>query len=420
MSESSTRPSRLPATDLDAAVERLTERAFGFLERLVAQPSTVGNEAGAQDVVAAELERLGFTVERIPVPDDIATLPGSGLPLQSYEGREIVAGRLARARGPSLLINGHVDVVPAADVELWSTQPFEPCRADGWMTGRGAGDMKSGFAMATLAVEAALECEPALRAAPISFVSVIEEECTGNGALAAARAGYLADAVFLPETTGLELLLDGITVIWAEIEVRGRAVHAARAGKGVNPVEAALPLIAALRRLEAEINEGQAVRHATNFGTFAAGDWRSSVPAVARLGVRVGFPREVAPADAQDRVREAIANAARQNSWLAESPPVVRFEGFRAEGYTLPRDHELVAAISRAHQGVFGEPPAIAEGTATTDARFYLNQFGVPALCYGPRARNIHGVDEAVELKTIVDGARVVGRFLLERYGYAT
>ena len=49
---------------------------------------------------------------------------------------------------------------------------------------------------------------------------------------------------------------------------------------------------------------------------------------------------------------------------------------------------------------------------ATTDARFYLNQFAVPAVAYGPRARNIHAVDEAVELASIVTGAKALARFI--------
>jgi Peptidase family M20/M25/M40 len=52
------------------------------------------------------------------------------------------------------------------------------------------------------------------------------------------------------------------------------------------------------------------------------------------------------------------------------------------------------------------------EQEAQEDARYYCNQFAVPTLCYGPRARNIHGVDEAVELASIVDGARVLARLL--------
>lgn len=48
----------------------------------------------------------------------------------------------------------------------------------------------------------------------------------------------------------------------------------------------------------------------------------------------------------------------------------------------------------------------------TTDARYYLNQFGVPALAYGPAARNIHATDEAVELASIVRGAQTLARFI--------
>ena len=107
-----------------------------------------------------------------------------------------------------------------------------------------------------------------------------------------------------------------------------------------------------------------------------AGDWPSSVPARARLGVRVGFPRRWTPAEAFDRVRSAVLGAAADDPWLAAPPP---------------------------RRMVMG---------STTDARYYLNQFGVPAVAYGPRSRNIHGTDEAVELASIVSGARVLARFM--------
>ena len=403
------------AQPLDEAVAALSPAAFGFLERLVAEPSVLGREAGAQELVALELERLGFRVERIPVPEEIGGRPGAGRPLVPYGGRDVVAGRRGGAAGPTLLINGHVNMIPAGEEALWSTPAFEPVRRDGWLVGRGAGDMKSGFAMALLALEAALETDPAVREAPLAFVSVIEEECTGNGTLAAAHAGFAADEVVIPECTGLELLLDGIGILWAEIEVPGRAAHAHLPGAGVNAVEAALPVLAALKELEDELNDGSSARCATTVGTFHAGDWRSSIPALARVGVRVGFPLGMTPGEAEERVVAAIDRAARRDPWLSEAPPRVTFEGFRAEPYTLARDHELVTALSSAHADVFGSSPRIWAGTATTDARVYLNQFGVPALCYGPRARDIHGVDEAVELQSVVDGARVLARFLCAR-----
>jgi acetylornithine deacetylase len=133
--------------------------------------------------------------------------------------------------------------------------------------------------------------------------------------------------------------------------------------------------------------------------------------------VRLGFPREWAVDEAQERVLAAVARAAERDPWLAGHPPRVHFNGFRAEGYALPADHELAVALGEAHRDVLGSAPAVAVGSATTDARYYVNRCGIPALCYGPRVRSIHGIDEAVELDSIVVGARVLARFLLRWLG---
>jgi acetylornithine deacetylase len=128
---------------VDAAVEAEAEAAFAFLERLVAAPSTVGAERGAQNIVAAELARLGFDVTELEVPAQTAAASPGGVAQGSYAGRTNVLGRLNQGLSPSLLLNGHVHVVPA-EAALWSSAPFEPLRSDGWLTGRGAGDMKGG------------------------------------------------------------------------------------------------------------------------------------------------------------------------------------------------------------------------------------------------------------------------------------
>jgi acetylornithine deacetylase len=75
-------------------------------------------------------------------------------------------------------------------------------------------------------------------------------------------------------------------------------------------------------------------------------------------------------------------------------------------------DPPLAVAVADAHERVNGSRPRAVVLGSTSDARYYCNQFAVPALCYGPRARNIHGVDEAVELASIVAGARVLARLL--------
>jgi acetylornithine deacetylase len=403
---------------VDAAIEERAAEAFTFLERLVAVPSTVGHERGAQYVVAAEMARLGFSVTELPVPEQTAALAPGGVAQYSYVGRPNVLGRINPGGSPSLVLNGHIDVVPA-EAALWSSDPFVPVRADGWLTGRGAADMKGGFALGMLALAALRAAMPDALSGELSFLSVIEEECTGNGTLAACQAGVLGDAVVLLEPTNLDLLLGGVGVLWAEIEIAGIPAHAESADRAQNPVASIPAILAALEAFEEEINAladpafGEIARpYNVSVGTVVAGDWASSVPGRARLRVRVGFPRGWSPEEALERFSAAVLAAGKADPWLAARPPAITPVGFRAEGHLLPADHWLADAMAAAHQAVTGAQPHRAPLGATTDARFYLNQFAVPAVAYGPRARNIHAVDEAVELASIVTGAKALARFI--------
>ena len=395
---------------IDDAVSQFRDQAISFAGRLIATPSVVGDEMAAQEIVASELDRLGFDVARIPIPEAIESVSGSGVPQASYEGRYVVAGRRP-GRGRSLLINGHVDVVPAGDSTAWLTHPFVPAIEDGWLRGRGAGDMKGGIAMATLAIEAMLEAEPLAVTGGLSVVSVIEEECTGNGTLAAAHAGVLADAVLIPEPTNLSLLLDGVGVLWAEIVVSGLSTHAQRPGRGRSAIDCTRHLLTVLDGFQRELTVGGRI-YALNIGTLYSGDWQSTVPATARLGIRMGFPAEWSIREAEERIRDAISTAAEHEAWLCTNPPHLRLNGFRAEGYAQSVNTPLVHLIRNSHRDVIGTEPEVIVGSATTDARFYVNQFGTPAVCYGPTARNIHGPNEAVEIASIETGARVLARVM--------
>jgi acetylornithine deacetylase len=407
--------------DLDAAVASRAEDAFALLERLVAQRSVLGAEAGAQAVLADALEPLGFAIDWLDVPARIGDDPVAGVPPMGYDGRRVLHARLpgagAPAEGRSLLINGHLDVVPSGEARLWRSDPFTPVREDGWMRGRGAGDMKCGLAMALLAIDALL-ATVGRPAADLLVVGTIEEEATGNGTLASVRSGMLADAVLLPEPTALDLLVSGVGVLWLDVEVDGRSGHAESAPDGVSALDRAWALAGRLRDLAAMLNEGlDEPRYHVNVGTFSAGDWPSTVPGSARLGVRVGFPADWPPADAERRIRDALAEVLADVPWAATAPPQIRPSGFRAEGYALDADAPLVHAVAAAHATAHGGRPAVVSTNGTTDARFYLNQGAVPALCYGPRVRNMHGTDEAVELASIVAGAQTLARFMTDWLG---
>jgi len=386
----------------------------------VAAPSTVGREQDAQEVVEHELQRLHFEVSRLPIPDAIGDDPLAGVPQASYEGRDDVIGRLGDDdRGPSLLLNGHIDVVPAGQPDLWVSSPFEPRRDGDRLYGRGNGDMKGGFAMATLALDALLAVEPEAIRGSLTFLSVIEEECTGNGTLAAARAGVLADAVILPEPTDLDMLLSGVGILWLDVVLEGKSAHAESADRAVNPVDLALTVVEHLRVFEREMNRDiedamRDVEHPynINIGMVEAGDWRSSVPARATLRLRIGHPTSWSSDDAMAKVRAAIESI--DDPWLRAHPPALLASGFRAKGYAMPADDPLAKRLSDAHRATHGDAPSGVAMGSTTDARLYINDFDVPALCYGPVAHDIHGIDEAVELSSIVAGARTLARFVAD------
>lgn len=415
---------RLDTDRLDAEIAARSGDAFSFLERLVAAPSIVGIEQDAQELVGQELKRLGLEVERLSMPGGIGDDPLAGVPQTSYDGRADVVGRLGGDRGPALLLNGHIDVVPAGRPELWTSPPFEPRRDGDRLYGRGTGDMKGGFAMATLALDALLAVEPDAIAGSLTFLSVIEEECTGNGTLAAARAGVLADAVILPEPTNLGMLLAGVGIVWLDVVIDGRSAHAESADRAVNPVDLAFTVIDALHGLEREMNADiepsmQGVEHPynINIGGIEAGDWHSSVPARATVRLRVGHPTAWSTDEAIARVRGAIE--AIDDPWLRDHAPTLRQAGFRAKGYALPADDPLAKRLSDAHRAAHGDVPAAVAMGSTTDARLYINDFHVPAICYGPVAHDIHGIDESVELSSIVAGARTLARFIADWFAHA-
>src|SRR5579875_2081187 len=295
--------------DIADAVEAHAEEAFAYLARLVAARPHLGEEAAAQAVVGEQMERLGLTVRELPVPETIAQDPLAGIPQLPYTGRSNLLA--ATGDGPlSVLFNGHVDVVPS-DASGWTLDPYAAVRRDGRLFGRGAGDMKSGFAMVALALAALRDAAPSALEMPIGFLSAIEEECTGNGTLSALRQGIVAELVVVPEPTDLRVLRGGAGIVWVDIELQAAGGHAKDGAAATTVLDGVVALIPALRAIgtaisrEAPDPELGPEPYAVNVGLVSAGDWRSTAATTARLGVRVGHPPGWAPEDAIARVEAA-------------------------------------------------------------------------------------------------------------------
>jgi acetylornithine deacetylase len=390
---------------------------------LVRFPSTRGAEKEAQAFMASEMRKRGLEVDHFRIDlDRICKLPGFSPVHVSYDEAYNVVGtkRASNRRGRSLILNGHIDVVPSGPVDMWTTPPFEPRVAEGWMFGRGAGDMKAGLAACLAALDAVRRAGFEL-AADVIVQSVVEEECTGNGALACLERGYRADAVLIPEPMNDKLLNAQVGVIWFQVKARGVPVHVAEAGQGVNAIESAYRLMTALHELEDAWNgrRGDYPSHADlphpinlNVGRIEGGDWASSVPAWCMIDVRVAiFPGQPI-AEAKREIEQAILAASRRDPFLHNNPPEIVYNGFEAEGYVLENAEAQVAALAAAHRRVFGSELERTASTATTDARFFGLYGDMPALVYGPRSEFIHGFDERVNLESLRNVTKAMVLFM--------
>ncbi|SHF99915.1 acetylornithine deacetylase [Kaistia soli DSM 19436] len=413
--------------DLDRIIEANSESAFAFLERLVCVPSIVGAEQSAMEVFVNEALSLGLNVERLPFLNGALADRRAGV---APPAEMVTADRYqAVATTPgdadlTLLLYGHMDVVPAENPQLWTNPPFEPQRRNGRLYGRGAGDMKSGFAVGMLALRALADVAPDLFATKrLGFVAVIEEECTGNGALrSVSEHGVIASEVVLLEPTDLGLLVGGVGVMWIDIEVASPSGHAHDAGAHSSAFDLGLRLIDALRqwcedlgRTEPEPSMATNLNpYSLNLGKVQTGDWTSTVPSHATFSVRVGYPRSWSPDKAEAVVRAVVADFASRSGFPVD--PTVTLTGFRARGYLLDEKSALVRDLTAAHVAAHGVAPAVYTLGSTTDARIYLNDFDTPAVCFGAIAHGMHGIDESVELQSIVDAAKTLARFILKRF----
>ncbi len=409
-----------------AAAHALRDEAVAMLGELVRRPSLLGQEKSAQGFMAEAFAGLGLQVDEFQIDEEkLKAHPGYSPSIISYDGRTNVVG-IHRPSGPfkgnSLIFNGHIDVVPTGAEVLWTHPPFSGIVEGDRVYGRGASDMKAGIVAYTMAYKAlkAIGLEPA---SPVYFQSVIEEECTGNGALACLVEGYRADAAVIPEPIAENgIMTCQMGVLWFAIEVLGKPVHASVAQTGVGAIDFTLYLFAELKKLEDRWNAPSARyrsfahhKHPVNFnlGKIGGGEWASSVPSACRADVRIGFYPDMKVAKAKAEVVAVLAAAYEAHPAHAALSYKIIYEGFQADGCDVSPDAPIVVALSQCHQDVVGQRLTTTAFTGTTDTKFF-NLYGeTPAICYGPSGgANIHGIDEWASIDSMMQTIAVLAVFM--------
>ncbi|TVQ34446.1 MAG: ArgE/DapE family deacylase [Geminicoccaceae bacterium] len=412
---------------LAAAIAARFDDQIEATRRLVAIPSLRGAEGPALDLMADLMRQRGLAVDDWTIAaDELRHLAGWGpLETPSAAVRSVVGTRQGTGDGRSLILQGHIDVVPAGPLDMWRHPPFDPVVEGDWMYGRGACDMKSGM----IAILCALDALDAVGLTPkgrLHVQSVVEEESTGLGALATLARGYRAEACLIPEPTGGRLNRAQVGVLWFRLRVRGRPAHVAYAGDGANAIMAAYHLLQALHGLELAWNERAKTAthfgdldHPINFnaGIIKGGDWASSVPAWCDVDCRIAVLPGWSLADCRAEIERTVAEAAKHHDFLREHPPELVWSGFIAEGHSF-QNATVEAVVGRAAASVYGVntvPERIMTGL--TDTRFYDLYYGIPAFCFGPSGEWIHGFDERVDLRSVEQLTLFLALFIAEWCG---
>jgi acetylornithine deacetylase len=398
----------LEALDLDGCLQ--------LAQELIRTPSVTGDERAAQDLVAAAMQKAGLEVDRFEV--DLQRLKSHPrFPGMEVDRKEavLVAGIVGAKGERSLILNGHVDVVPPGDRQRWQTSPWSGHIHAGRLYGRGACDMKAGLAVAIAAAAALKKCGLGLRGR-LLVQSVVGEEDGGIGTFAMIDRGYRADGAIVLEPTRLRIVPSQAGALSFRLRIAGLAAHASVRYEGVSAIEKFELVEARLRQLERSLNQDPPplfrrypIPFALSIGILRAGSWSATVPDSLECEGRVGVPVGMASAPVRAQFEEAVADAALKDPWLRDHPPQVEWYGGQFDAAESDPDLPLFKLLRQVHAeqiGVEAEMDGVPYGS---DMRLLIHEAEVPTVLYGPGdIRQAHLTDEWISVAEVTQAARII------------
>ena len=360
---------------------------------LIRRPSVTPKDEGALEIVAAELERLGFGCHWLVFGD--------------------VHNLYARRGGgrPNLCFAGHTDVVPAGAAEAWSFDPFAASRRGGALCGRGAVDMKGAIAAFIAAAQRYLADRERGLTGSISLLITGDEEGEAiNGTRKVlewlASRGEVIDACLVGEPTSAQFLGDMIKIgrrgsMTGRLTVHGMQGHTAYPHLADNAAHRLVAMLHALTTVELDGGSEHFQPSTLQVSTIDIGNPASNViPAAARAVLNIRFN----DCWTSDKLRR----------WLTEKLDAVG--GRYTLDISVSGESFLVAPgplsdrLADAIRHVTGRTPELSTTGGTSDARFI--QAYCPVVEFGLVGQTMHKVDERVDLADLAALTEIYYAFL--------
>lgn len=385
-----------------------------FVQQLTRIPSVnpPGGEGPVAELIAQRLQRLGFDPQVVHTPS----------------GRANVIGRYSSGRpGPTLLFNGHMDVLPAGNG--WRRDPFGAELEDGKIYGRGVLDMKAGLAAALFAAQAVIESGAEING-DILYTACADEVGGGyEGTGYLASQGLIqADMAVICEPTGPDVFVAHRGALWADIEIVGKAAHGGRPWLGVNAISKAAKIVSALETelppLFAKRTHWCLPSPTLNIAIVGGGGKYNLVPDTCTIGLdRRLLPGETHE-EALEQIRAVLVGVRERDN-----------DGFEfklkqvltIDPAEMPTDAPIVKACQSAYNKVTGAVSRIACTAGFEDGHFLINDLGIPTAMFGPYQPGPQGgdpqhtlsggYDEHVQVDWLVKCIHVYQQLILDLLG---
>ncbi|MBI5879527.1 MAG: M20 family metallopeptidase [Chloroflexi bacterium] len=368
------------------------EEAADLTAHLASFRSYPGQEGNVQRAVHRWLVDNGLPAEFMPTAD-------------TDNDRPNVVARIENGVGPTLLFNGHVDTVLAA--QGWSCDPWLGRRDGNRFYGLGAVGMKSGVAATMLAVRALAQRKDLWRGTVI-FTSVVDEEAYSIGAKALVRAGYKADACIVAEPSFDRICVGGVGKVLVRGDVIGRASHGSQPELGINSAIEGAKLLARLDSMQ--LGQHPRMRSSQSVLSYMSGSdqYVITVPEKARFTIN----RHIVPGETDESVLAEMDALAE----LLGSPARFQFsiDPPYYPPWETPTDHPMVQLLTAVYRDETGRTPGYRYSTGVADANYFSADLGIPTVYFGPLGDGLHQKDEWVDLETVAACVRIYLRFALE------
>jgi succinyl-diaminopimelate desuccinylase len=304
--------------------------------------------------------------------------------------------------GPTLLFEGHTDVVTEGAAAAWTRAPFGAEISEGKLYGRGAADMKSGVA-AMIHAAAAIAREPF--PGRLIVAALADEEGMMLGVKDFVRRGHAAgvDAAIVCEPEEREVCISQKGAIRVRVLAQGQMAHGAMPQHGVNPIPPLGRFLAACGELERELQAANGEHPYLGWDyitptAVSAGSWEqlNVIPDTAWALLDIRTTPRTDHAQLLERLRGRLEGGL-DLEVIDERPPTQTAE-----------DHPVVVAVVAAHERVYGQRPRFGGVPGTTDGTILWRDARIPIVTYGPGGKWIaHQVDEYVEVEELVRAAEV-------------